>query len=1079
VALLRQELSSSSDSSVWSFDAWSHEGDPLRRTFLESLIGHLAKQKWIDGASWDRRIAELARRLKTSDQKTTPRISGYGLALTASALAIPVGSVLLAEAFRAGATLAAGGGLHLQAALGLGLMLLPLPVVAICLAIKWAQFAFAKRRGKSPEAPDYRDIMGIFYSRAVTESRTESIETPEPTSLEFESTFNKLMHEALALSQRRLVLVVDNLDRVQADDALRIWTTLQTFLKPAADRPRWLEQVWIVLPFDRVGLERLWRTRGTEDVSASFIDKSLQVKFEVPVPLVSDWHAYFVELLERALPAHGGDFHTIYRLYAIRGRKAAQPPTPRELLLFVNQLGALHRQWGDSLPLPHLAYYALLVRESLHVPSELLAGNVPSPSELGLLGDGIRDHLAGLAFGVDPGRGRLLLLEQPVLDALSAGSAQSLRSLKEAEPRLQDIVEIAITRAAEDWPAAEGVKLLNAAYALDAAGLLDPSLKERSTAIRLQLLSACGRVEVMANTTPNSERGFVALLEGAVRRDLATSLVRAIASAIALEAETAEAPRLSATVTRLAALIRELSGRGYEVATAKVRLRGPAETYVVAAEAIEAACGPDSMCEALFVPSVPADEFISMLVRHVEAGTFSGSYCAAIRSREHWSSDGDWDSLVALIKAKLTPTGTTDSRQAVALTQALEDLAKTSGSASSALKAIVSEGHVAHFIHLAATTKEYSLAGLMLENWLWFSPQLAAPRAVGNSAQGHALVVRWLTAPPDEVVEALAKVRCNYSDQGQSLWAALDQNPATELLVGATLKSIHALTATGPWLEPSVILKRAAILDHHIGLAGVLDRHDVTKVAELTASAGFDPNQAFLYRALVCTAADNFLDWCVGHLGLLARDVWATSLATQDAILDLALGCQARRQGGGRPLTLGSEFKDALAEYSADLIRGGASVVAGGSVELLVALLNASEREIFVETDLYGQFLKRREGDAPAAFFLLFGDVVAKSEVLLQDPGAIMGVVVPLIKAENAEGLAWVLAQVGSRTAPFSASKESHRRSLGERLRRTIEKSANDGVKTACVGLLAALTGHSSDAKSPGILEATAVDESA
>lgn len=48
VNLLRAELSKSSDFSIVPFDAWAHESDPLRRTFLESLNRHFISLSWIN-----------------------------------------------------------------------------------------------------------------------------------------------------------------------------------------------------------------------------------------------------------------------------------------------------------------------------------------------------------------------------------------------------------------------------------------------------------------------------------------------------------------------------------------------------------------------------------------------------------------------------------------------------------------------------------------------------------------------------------------------------------------------------------------------------------------------------------------------------------------------------------------------------------------------------------------------------------------------------------------------------------------------------------------------------------------------
>ncbi len=47
VNLLKSSLSDNPGHSLLVFDAWAHEGDPLRRTFLENLIQHLSEEGWM------------------------------------------------------------------------------------------------------------------------------------------------------------------------------------------------------------------------------------------------------------------------------------------------------------------------------------------------------------------------------------------------------------------------------------------------------------------------------------------------------------------------------------------------------------------------------------------------------------------------------------------------------------------------------------------------------------------------------------------------------------------------------------------------------------------------------------------------------------------------------------------------------------------------------------------------------------------------------------------------------------------------------------------------------------------------
>ena len=67
----------------------------------------------------------------------------------------------------------------------------------------------------------------------------------------------------------------------------------------------------MLLPYDRAGIARLWDnspgdldegTQPRDALAESFIDKSIQVRFEVPLPLLSDWRTYLESTLRSALP---------------------------------------------------------------------------------------------------------------------------------------------------------------------------------------------------------------------------------------------------------------------------------------------------------------------------------------------------------------------------------------------------------------------------------------------------------------------------------------------------------------------------------------------------------------------------------------------------------------------------------------------------------------------------------------------------------------------------------------------------------------------------------------------------------
>ncbi|MYH40389.1 MAG: hypothetical protein F4150_01075, partial [Chloroflexi bacterium] len=90
VGLLERRLTGP-DSLVFVFDAWAHEGDPLRRSFLQKQIGRLYEGRWIDEAARDARLAELTARRRVEHT----RLGLLAVAVALTALVLPVSTALI------------------------------------------------------------------------------------------------------------------------------------------------------------------------------------------------------------------------------------------------------------------------------------------------------------------------------------------------------------------------------------------------------------------------------------------------------------------------------------------------------------------------------------------------------------------------------------------------------------------------------------------------------------------------------------------------------------------------------------------------------------------------------------------------------------------------------------------------------------------------------------------------------------------------------------------------------------------------------------------------------------------------
>jgi hypothetical protein len=82
------------DTKLVIFDTWSHEGDPLRRTVLETLINKIDEYGWLKDKTkkkWAGKRLELARRKKVTEKSNTPVLTKQGKWFTLALMTVPIG----------------------------------------------------------------------------------------------------------------------------------------------------------------------------------------------------------------------------------------------------------------------------------------------------------------------------------------------------------------------------------------------------------------------------------------------------------------------------------------------------------------------------------------------------------------------------------------------------------------------------------------------------------------------------------------------------------------------------------------------------------------------------------------------------------------------------------------------------------------------------------------------------------------------------------------------------------------------------------------------------------------------------
>jgi len=437
ISILKRKIQEISNSNLlFQFDAWAHEGDPLRRIFLESLIDEI-KLYMDQNASkkLDDLKEKIAHQRKTTKIKTTRTTTTLGKWLSIALFLVPIGIAFLSSVDYLDSSFI--GNPHWVFIVGLLLSSAPLLVVV-------GNLIRIYRNKKLKEKGIFDSRNWSFLQDETDKDITQEVsEEDERSSIEFERYFDRIMEIVFENPKiKKLILVVDNLDRIAVHDALKIWSTLQTFLSQrtqAWNKKKWFDRIWIIVPYDAEGLSRLWNesTDNTkQDLSKPFFDKCFQLIIEVPKPIFSGWEAFARRMMDYALEGWTqNDKNELIRVLRITRKDLTDIPTPRKIKNYINHVGFLASQWGHIIPISNIAYYVCLkemANMSTHdIKLKLVKSELIDQKHKDLLPKTCIKDLSGLIFGVTPEKGFQLLLEPKINSVLKNGDGEGLKVLCE------------------------------------------------------------------------------------------------------------------------------------------------------------------------------------------------------------------------------------------------------------------------------------------------------------------------------------------------------------------------------------------------------------------------------------------------------------------------------------------------------------------------------------------------------------------------------------------------------------------------------------------------------------------------
>nr|WP_283937487.1 P-loop NTPase fold protein [Sphingomonas anseongensis] len=389
---------------IFKYDAWAHQGDPSRRSILEELISFLIGKRLTRLKTWKETFQEISGEREDSTTRKQSKLTWLAKVLLVLLLPLPFLISLLdfdvLTAVFSDKPSGVGRAILIATLLYLLLMISIFPVSFLATR-KWKSLAADEKFGVRIQHfwQSGPDILSLILTRNTEDSSSTTVRKPQPTTIEFRRILRRIIRSQ---KSSRLVFVVDNLDRIDPLEALGIWSVMVGLVADETHRVSPEKEPLLIVPLDKQALSELVKAQhNTGFDSDQLIEKSFDVIFEVPPPVLSDWRAFlerqfrFVELADRESFARELYWVGQYFEQWCRARDDGRI-TPRRINRFLNQLVSLQAQSADRVSPSLLAYYVANRTKADADILALLSTEKPGSE----IGNEWQTQLAAVHFGV-------------------------------------------------------------------------------------------------------------------------------------------------------------------------------------------------------------------------------------------------------------------------------------------------------------------------------------------------------------------------------------------------------------------------------------------------------------------------------------------------------------------------------------------------------------------------------------------------------------------------------------------------------------------------------------------------------
>lgn len=412
-------------SKIFVFNAWAHEGDELRRAFLDELITYFTQEKVLsqtDGETLQNNIWKIKESIiERTKWKPKEKTIFYVLALI---FLFPLSKVLGDFGYSDWSNWIAA---------------LALLILSFAVTIPIARGIFKNVSFKQA----FTEHFEFLYANKGGETLIETEKDAKKSFQEFEDRFLDIIASTKDKISN-LVIVIDNIDRLDPQTAKLFWGSLAPFFDRTIRKELKEPKVWLLVPYSKNHLSKIFQGNSSQDdpggdlATAGFIGKTFDFILRVPPLIDSDWRKYLGETLKEyidKLADNEDEINSIVKIFDLAQSDRKKPITPREVNSFINQL-ILHNELAKGfweIPIRVIASF-ILHKEEIEKQKILNFGNLTeiSEQEIAFINEPKwKEMFASLWFGLPKEKAMQALLKDPIANALAKNNSEVLKGFEE------------------------------------------------------------------------------------------------------------------------------------------------------------------------------------------------------------------------------------------------------------------------------------------------------------------------------------------------------------------------------------------------------------------------------------------------------------------------------------------------------------------------------------------------------------------------------------------------------------------------------------------------------------------------